>query len=302
MKKIVLMFVYFSLCFCCLTGVFGDEVKSVSVMEGDSVTLHSNLTEIQSKDVIEWRFGLQQIRIAEVNKEANRVSIYDDVLDGRFRDRLKLNTQTGDLTILNVTTQHAGIYQLNIRSNRMSTYLFNVTLYARLPVPVISTQNSSSSETSSCVLLCSVLNVRDVSLSWYKGNSSFSSISVSDLNISSISLDLECLDDSYSCVVNNPIRNQTQHLNINHLCQTCSDTTGLTFIHKVVICCVVVGCLMIVASVLIFCICRKHTNTHQQVQSGEEEIIYVETTFHNRRTCKPKAPVEDEVVCAEVMR
>ncbi|XP_073717483.1 uncharacterized protein [Misgurnus anguillicaudatus] len=191
-------------------------------MEGDSLTLHTD-TKLQIHDVIDWTY--QKTLLTKINNAANKTKIHDDVLDGRFRDRLQMNNQSGDLTITNITTQHTGLYEMTISSTqKISSHRFNVTVYARLPVPVITTQNSSSLETSSCVLLCSVMNVRDVrdvSLSWYKGNRLLSIISVSDLN-NNISLHLKCLNDSYSCVVNNTISNQTQHVNTD-LCQTCSD-------------------------------------------------------------------------------
>ncbi|XP_056098676.1 uncharacterized protein LOC130077461, partial [Rhinichthys klamathensis goyatoka] len=93
-----------------------DEVKSVSVMEGDSVSLNSSLTEMTDDDVIQWRFGDENTVIAEINKWADRITVYDDVLDGRFRDRLKLDNQTGSLTITHTTTEHAGDYKLLMSS------------------------------------------------------------------------------------------------------------------------------------------------------------------------------------------
>ncbi|XP_056615239.1 natural killer cell receptor 2B4-like isoform X1 [Triplophysa dalaica] len=205
-------------------GVNGDEVKSVSVMEGDSVTLHTHLTHIQRQDQILWMFGP---RIAEIYKEII------DMFDSRktFGDRLKLNNQTGSLTITNIRTEHTGLYKLQIRSYRGdSDKIFNVTVYARLPVPVIIRNSSQcSSSLEKCVLLCSVMNVTHVSLSWYKGNSLLSSISVSDLNIRlSLPLEVEYQDtNTYRCVVNNPITNHTQHLNLNDVCQLCSGSVEL---------------------------------------------------------------------------
>ncbi|XP_067271076.1 SLAM family member 5-like [Pseudorasbora parva] len=216
------MFLLFCLCWWSLNGVFGE---SVSVMEGDSVTLNSDLTEIDDDDLIMWRFGANNTIIAEINVMDDSMTVYDGP-DGRFRDRLRLDHQTASLTITHISTEHAGDYQLQIDSVRKS---FSLTVYARLPVPVISRDCSSSSSSSSCSLVCSVVNVSHVTLSWFKGNSLLSSISVSDLSISlSLPLEVEYQDkNTYSCVLNNPISNQTRHPNITQLCHTCAGTAAL---------------------------------------------------------------------------
>ncbi|KAL1252073.1 hypothetical protein QQF64_019869, partial [Cirrhinus molitorella] len=195
--------------------------NEILMMEGDSVTLNSKLTHILDGSLIQWMFGNENVLIAEINLWAKRIAVYDDVLDGRFRDRLKLDNQTGSLTITIITTELAGDYK---RKTNKLTESFSLTVYAPLPVPVISKDNFSSS--SYCSLVCSVVNVSHVTLSWYKGSSLLFSISVSDLSISlSLPLEVEYQDkNSYSCVLNNPISNQTQHLDISKLCHTCSDS------------------------------------------------------------------------------
>ncbi|CAM4660925.1 unnamed protein product [Leuciscus chuanchicus] len=219
-------FAFCSLCFCCLVGVFADTdaVKSVLVIEGDSVSLNSSLTEIKAGDRILWTFGTNGPLIAKTNGVNNTIP---DNLDKRFRDRLKLDKKTGSLTIMNIRTEDAGVYEVEISNSSSETkHRFTVTVYAPLPIPVISSNSSncsSPSSSSSCSLLCSVVNVSDATLSWYKGISVLSSISASDLSISlSLPLEIECLDDSYSCVVAYSFTNWTTHLN-SELCQTCPD-------------------------------------------------------------------------------
>ncbi|XP_039538330.1 uncharacterized protein LOC120486385 [Pimephales promelas] len=126
--------------------VVGVIPELVSEMEGDSVSLNSHLTEIKDDDVIQWRFG--KTLIAEINKRADRFTVYDDVLDGRFRDRLKLDNQTGSLIITHITTENEGDYQL--LTNRIRKFKLYVSGDFTMLVPVLegysSTLNSSLTE------------------------------------------------------------------------------------------------------------------------------------------------------------
>ncbi|XP_067271417.1 uncharacterized protein [Pseudorasbora parva] len=106
--------------------------EEVSVMEGDSVTLDSGLTERKLYGVIQWRFGYNNTLIAELNKQTDSFTVYDDVLDGRFRDRLKLDNQTGSLTITDTRPEHAGHYKvqmmllLTVSSKALSVSVYGV--------------------------------------------------------------------------------------------------------------------------------------------------------------------------------
>ncbi|XP_048054283.1 uncharacterized protein LOC125273065 isoform X2 [Megalobrama amblycephala] len=104
-------------------GADGDGVKRVSVMEGDSVTLGPRLRE--KFNLIQWRLGDSESIIAEI--DGNKISYTDDE---RFRDRLKLNDQTGSLTINNMRITDSGVYHLEINYNTgTSNQKFNVTVY-----------------------------------------------------------------------------------------------------------------------------------------------------------------------------
>ncbi|XP_043079796.1 SLAM family member 5-like [Puntigrus tetrazona] len=281
-----------------------------SVMEGDSVTLNIDFTEIDDMvDDIVWTIGDEKSCIAKHNKKKQTISIYDDVLDGRFRDRLKLDNQTGSLTIMNISTLHAGVYKVDLSGRQLTSKTFNVSVYARLPVPVISRNSSqcssSSSSSSSCSLLCSAVNVGHVTLSWYKGNSLLSSISVSDLSISlSLPLEVEHQDkNTYSCVINNPIRNQTQHINVTQLCQPCPalDSHSPSQDDSLPILLISAGSLFVLALITISCIYSKRKRADQEVQTCIEEITYAETTFFKRKSRRLKIGEETHVDYASVV-
>uniref|UniRef100_A0A8C1T8X6 Immunoglobulin domain-containing protein n=1 Tax=Cyprinus carpio TaxID=7962 RepID=A0A8C1T8X6_CYPCA len=102
-----------------------DGVKTVVVMEGDSVTLNTNVTAIQRDDTILWMFGDDNSIIAKMNEAAGIFSANDNE---RFRDRLELDKQTGSLIIKNIRTEHTGLYQLKIKSTTEISKKFSVTV------------------------------------------------------------------------------------------------------------------------------------------------------------------------------
>ncbi len=79
--------------------------------------VHADLTELPEDDDILWNSLIAKI-----------FSTFDGP-DGRFRDRLKLNKQTGSLTITNITTQHAGHDQLQISGAKLTSKSFRVSVY-----------------------------------------------------------------------------------------------------------------------------------------------------------------------------
>ncbi|XDV23837.1 hypothetical protein PO909_028224, partial [Leuciscus waleckii] len=118
----------FGLCFSQgSSGVNTDEV-SVSVMEGDSVTLNTGVQTNQ--DDIRWYYN--DICIAQINRDLS--DICTDVQCNndteRFRDRLKLDHQTGSLTIRNIRNTDTGVYKLKIFSSSDNEKIFSVNVQA----------------------------------------------------------------------------------------------------------------------------------------------------------------------------
>ncbi len=102
-------------------------MKTVSVMEGDTVTLQTNVTNIPKQNIryIQWMFGPENTFIViRFNRGAPDIDYFNAE---RFRDRLQMDSQTGSLTIRNIRTTDSGLYQL-----QMIKYIpiyFNITVY-----------------------------------------------------------------------------------------------------------------------------------------------------------------------------
>ncbi len=101
----------------CVSGVSAverDEIKSVK--EGETVTLDPGVIK-RPNDAMTWHFN--DILIAEITGDQSEICT-----DGRFRNRLKLDHQTGSLTITNTRTTDSGHYELRISNSSSNSFSF----------------------------------------------------------------------------------------------------------------------------------------------------------------------------------
>ncbi|KTF74766.1 hypothetical protein cypCar_00048458, partial [Cyprinus carpio] len=130
LMKMKLLFISPLLFWCLLDhGASGVAIDRVILMEGDSVTLHTGV-ETNQQDRIRWYFNYT--RIAQISGDLSKICTDVQCNEGpeRFRDRLKLDHQTGSLTIMNITTNDSGVYKLLLSSsNTDSEKSFSVIVH-----------------------------------------------------------------------------------------------------------------------------------------------------------------------------
>ncbi|XP_016115568.1 uncharacterized protein [Sinocyclocheilus grahami] len=110
-----------------VSGAETEGSESVTVMEADSVTLHTNLSELLNDDTILWMFGPKDSLISQIKRKLDLTSflVTDDV---RFSGRLQVDQKTGSLSITNTRIRHSGQYKLSISREKTTTKTFSVAV------------------------------------------------------------------------------------------------------------------------------------------------------------------------------
>nr|XP_002666233.3 uncharacterized protein LOC100333939 [Danio rerio] len=102
--------------------------ESVSVAEGQSVTLDTNV-KVNQQQNITWSFSDEVIAEITGDLSFNCAGVQCEGGDGKFRNRLKLDSQTGSLTIKDIRITDTGVYKLQINNeSRQSEKIFIVTV------------------------------------------------------------------------------------------------------------------------------------------------------------------------------
>jgi len=127
----------------CVSGVSAAEqeyeIKRKTVKESESVTLYTGVKR-NLNDSVMWYFN--EIRITQITGDQSQICT-DDQCKERFRDRLKLDHQTGSLTITDTRNTHSGVYKLQMIIINSS---FSISRVKRFSVSVIGAYN--------CAILC----------------------------------------------------------------------------------------------------------------------------------------------------
>ncbi|XP_052320394.1 SLAM family member 5-like isoform X6 [Oncorhynchus keta] len=127
--------------------------------------------------------------------------------DERFKNRLHWDNVTGLFSLSDLQIEDAGVYSVENKDGEKRIPKFNLTLYYLVSKPQVTECDSSS-----CSVVCSVDNEKEVTLTLYRGDEILNQTSSPDLTTDlSLRLEVEVknYNSTYSCVASNPVSNET---------------------------------------------------------------------------------------------
>ncbi|XP_071263175.1 SLAM family member 5-like isoform X4 [Salvelinus alpinus] len=201
-------------------------------------------------------------------------------LEKRFENRLRLNNVTRYFTLSDLQIDDAGNYTLEITHEGKKCTRVELTVYN-----VVSKPQVTECDSSSCSVLCSVDNEKEVTLTLYRGEEILNQTSSPDLT-TDLSLRLEVegknYNSTYSCVAANPVSNETVHVpkccsEDGHPKETDSDGMTLGLLIIAVICVLVASGLVGLAIYL-----KKSRNGHSQGGANRDPRIGVAQNRYTR--------------------
>ncbi|XP_026054650.1 uncharacterized protein LOC113040560 [Carassius auratus] len=201
------------------SGVETDGMTA-NVMEGHSVTLHTDV-KMNHQDRIRWYCN--KTLIAQITGDQSKICTLDQCKE-RFRDRLKLDSQTGDLTITDIRTTDAGVYKLQIISRRVIHKIFNVAVHSVPANERDKVKSKSVKEGESLILHPGVIKNPNHVMTWHFSDIPFAEITRDQ---SKICTDHERFRDRLE------MNNQTGSLTIMNTTNTHSGEYKVKIVHSI---------------------------------------------------------------------
>ncbi|XP_029605907.1 SLAM family member 9-like isoform X2 [Salmo trutta] len=189
-------------------------------------------------------------------------------LEKRFENRLHLNNVTRYFTLSDLQIDDAGVYTVENTDEGKKLKIFELTVYN-----VVSKPQLRDCDSSSCSVVCSVDNEKEVTLTLYRGEEILNQTSSPDLTTDlSLRLEVENYNSTYSCVAANPVSNETVHVpkccsKDGHPNDADSDEKTLGLFIIAVICVLVASGLVGLAIYL-----KKSRNGHSQDSSERVQV------------------------------
>ncbi|XP_029605902.1 SLAM family member 5-like isoform X2 [Salmo trutta] len=272
LDRMTFMLVYFVInVLCASQQTVQSETQQVKGIVGQSFSFPERV--IKSGNLL---FGdLGSIANVYPGKEGNIT------LEKRFKNRLHLNNVTRYFTLSDLQIDDAGVYTLENTDEGKINTKFVLTVYN-----VVSKPQLRDCDSSSCSVVCSVDNEKEVTLTLYRGEEILNQTSIPDLTTDlSLHLEVEGKDynSTYSCVAANPVSNETVHVP-----KCCSedghpndvDSDGMTRGMLIAVICVLVASGLVGLAISL----KKRRNGHSQDSSErvQADIEYATITPKKR--------------------